>query len=759
MNHPDLSYSDAPSSFDQLLEFAPDAIIGVDTDGRIVLTNQQTERLFGYDRGALTGEPIERLVPERFRGRHRGHRDGYFRDPQTRAMGDQQALFGLRRDGSEFPAEISLSSMVIPSGRIALVAVRDVTDRLEAEQAQARLAAIVNSSGDAIVGFQTDGTITSWNRAATALYGYAANDAIGRSLLLLGDPRVGGAPAFDDELTEHEATHRRHDGSTIDVLVTISEVVDARREHVGMAMIARDISAQRRAERTFQALLEFAPDGFVGVGRDGLITLANRQTEALFGYDRQELIGAPVERLLPTDKQHGHQALRESYFKNPQVRAMGAGIELAGRRKDGSTFPAEISLSSLETATGVIAIAAVRDISDRAESARERQLREELEHTRRMESVGQLAGGIAHDFNNLLGVIMNLAAFVEAELPEGSPTRQDVVDIRAAATRAAAVTRQLLIFSRREVVQPEVIELDALLLGLMNLLERALGERITLEMSPAANLWAVEADRGQLEQVLVNLAVNARDAMPDGGRLLVTTSNVVLDEHFSSAHAGIEAGRYVRLTVSDTGVGMSPETAERAFDPFFTTKPKGQGTGLGLATVYGIVKRAGGHVMLYSEPGIGTAVKIHLPATAKSPTDQASAPAAATSGGGEVILLAEDEPTVRRVVERMLERAGYAVLSAQDVDDALELVKRHDVDLLLTDVVMPGMVGPELAARMRETQPSLRVLFTSGYSHELLTPDSLDAQPGTAFLEKPFASNALLQMVRDLLDAPDPPDA
>ena len=371
---------------------------------------------------------------------------------------------------------------------------------------------------------------------------------------------------------------------------------------------------------TFEQLLEGVPDAIVGVDGKGRIALVNSQTEALFGYTREQLLGMSVDALVPERFREVHPGHRAAYFAEPRTRPMGAGVELSAVREDGTEFPAEISLSGIETEDGMIAMAAIRDISERAESEREKALQEQLARARRLESVGQLAGGIAHDFNNILGVIINYAEFVADELEPGSQAHQDVGEIRRAADRAAALTRQLLIFSRREVVKPEVLYLRNVVAELENLLRRALGERVELVTRFGADLCAVEADPGQIEQVLVNLAVNARDAMPDGGRLVIEVDRTELDEEYAYMHPDTEPGIYVRLKVSDTGVGMDEDTVQHAFEPFFTTKGKGEGTGLGLATVYGIVTGAGGRIDIYSESGIGTTVKIHLPASSKEPS-------------------------------------------------------------------------------------------------------------------------------------------
>ena len=506
---------------------------------------------------------------------------------------------------------------------------------------------------------------------------------------------------------------------------------------------------------TFEQLLEAVPDAIVGVDVDGKIVLVNSQTEELFGYARDDLLGQTVELLVPERFRDVHRDHRGTYFKEPGTRPMGTRSELFALRRDGSEFPAEISLSSIVAEDGVLAMAAIRDVSDRAEDSRERALQEQLAQSQRLESVGQLAGGIAHDFNNILGVIMNYAEFVGDELPEGSQVGQDVEEIRRAAERAAALTRQLLIFSRREVVKPELLYLRDVIAELENLLRRALGERIELVTRFGEDRCGFEADPGQVEQVLVNLAVNARDAMPDGGRLIVEVDKATLDGEYTDLHPGTEPGAYVRLKVSDTGTGMDKETAQRAFEPFFTTKGKAEGTGLGLATVYGIVTGAGGRVDIYSEVGVGTTVKIHFPASAETPSESEPRSRSRPSGHGEVVLVVEDEPDVLRMAERILSKGGYSVIGAKGGDEAVEICERPDqaIQLLLTDVIMPGMLGTELVARVKEIRPELGVVFMSGYSHEVLAPGTLAEQGANAFIEKPFNAADLLRTVHDLLDA------
>ncbi|HEU4906768.1 MAG TPA: ATP-binding protein [Solirubrobacterales bacterium] len=515
--------------------------------------------------------------------------------------------------------------------------------------------------------------------------------------------------------------------------------------------------AVKVGSKAFEEFLEFVPDAIVGVDRSGRIVLVNRQAESLFDYPREQLVGQPLEMLVPDRFREVHTIHRSSYFDEPRRRAMGAGVELFAVRSDGEEFPVEVSLSHLELGGETVATAAVRDISERAESERERALQDQLQRSRRLESIGQLAGGIAHDFNNILGVIMNYAEFVADELEPDSTAQGDVEEIRRAAERAAALTRQLLIFSRREVVKPEVLDLAQVVGELENLLQRALGERVEMTVALAEDLGAIEADPSQIEQVLVNLAVNARDAMPDGGRLMIEAENVELDDEYAYMHPDTAPGRYIRIKVSDTGVGMDRETIDRIFEPFFTTKK--EGTGLGLATVYGIVTGAGGRIDVYSEPGFGTTVKIHFPATAAGSRAPDVATAEQEGGRGEVVAVVEDEPDVKRMAERILTKGGYSVIGATQGSAAIEICRdeARSIDLLLTDVIMPEMLGTELAERMREIQPDLRVIYMSGYSHDVLAPQGLTESSASAFIEKPFNAAALLRTVRELLDRPTRP--
>ena len=496
------------------------------------------------------------------------------------------------------------------------------------------------------------------------------------------------------------------------------------------------------SEELAGGLLQAAPDAILVMDQSRIV-LVNDRAQELTGYPRHELLGTDIEALV-TDDARDMLPSRQRRIEQGRAGSIGA-VTTTIRRRDGAEIPVESSVAIVDTPQGRLAVAVIRDLTERARAEQEKtRLRAEarVHRSQRLESLGQLAGGVAHDFNNMLGVIVNYANFVieeaESETPDVTMIATDARQVVKAGERGTDLTHRLLAFAQREVVRPQVLDLNKVIGDVEETLRRSIGDRVNLIFRPAPDLPAVTCDPGQIEQMMVNLVVNARDAMPSGGNLVIDT------------------GRHddrVRLRVCDAGKGMTPEVVERAFEPFFTTKARGEATGLGLATVYGIAAQNGGEVSIASSPGLGTTVTVLLPAGA---TEEPVAPApepVVTAGHGETLLVVEDEAALRDVAGRILSGAGYRVLTADGGAQALELAAGHEgvIDLLVSDVVMPGMLGKELAETLVGVRPETRVLYMSGYAQPVLASQGT-LEPGVALLEKPFTAADLLSAVRDRLD-------
>lgn len=510
----------------------------------------------------------------------------------------------------------------------------------------------------------------------------------------------------------------------------------------------KSAEALRLAEAKFRGLLESAPDPLVAVNPEGRIVLVNAQAETSFGYRRDDLLGQSMDILVPERLREKCGALRTAFFQDPHANALAAGLEIYGLRKDGSEFPVEIKLSLLETEDGLLGSAAIRDLTER------RKLESQFRQAQKIESIGTLAGGIAHDFNNLLTVILSYSNSLSEDLRADSKHQRAAEEIHRAAERGAALTRQMLAFSRRQVFQMRVVNLNEIIQDLLKMLRRIIGEHIEIKPDLSDDLRAVKADPSQIEQVLMNLSVNARDAMPKGGRLTFETRNVTLDEDFVRQHVGSSPGPHILLAVSDSGTGMDAATLSRIFEPFFTTKEPGLGTGLGLAMVYGVVKQSGGSIWAHSKVGEGTTFKIYLP-EAKVITEAPAAkkPQISLKTGSETILLVEDDPGVRELVIAMLASQGYTVLAAEQLSDVESVCEKHsgNIHLLLTDMVLPKASGREIARRVGELRPGVKILYMSGYTDDALIHGH-GFDEGSAFLQKPFSRATLAAKVREVLD-------
>jgi PAS domain S-box-containing protein len=514
------------------------------------------------------------------------------------------------------------------------------------------------------------------------------------------------------------------------------------------AQIGQFIEKKQTEEglRLFRALIDQATDIIEVIDPEtGRFLDVNEKACVVHGYTREEYMSLGVSDIDSIGASMPWAELIEE-----RRRAGSQTFESRHRRKDGSTFPVEANLNFIRLDRDYT-IAVVRDITERT------QLENQYRQAQKMEAFGQLAGGVAHDFNNLLTVILGYSDLILDSLPSGDLTRESVQEIHDAGERAALLTRQLLAFSRKQVVEPQVLDLNSVVASTEKMLGRLIGEDVTLTTVLAAGLEQVKADPGQIEQAIMNLVVNARDAMPRGGRITIETANVDLDESYGKSHAEVEPGRYVLLAVSDNGCGMTEEVKARIFEPFFTTKAVGKGTGLGLATVFGIVKQSGGHVRAYSEVGHGTTFKVYLPSIVEmGSAAQAKAGSPPAPSGVETILLVEDEKAVRALTALALQKKGYTLLEAASSEEAISLCEEHlgPIHLLVSDVVMPEMGGRQLAERLTALRPEMRVLFVSGYTDDAVVRHGV-LQAEVAFLQKPFTMDALHRKVRAVLDGPD----
>jgi two-component system cell cycle sensor histidine kinase/response regulator CckA len=747
------------------------------------------------------------------------------------------------------------------------------------EDASRRLAAIVESSDDAIIGKNLDSIIETWNQGAERIFGYSADEIVGTSILRLIPPNRQDEERLildkirrGESVKHFETVRQTKTGRPLDVSITASPIRDTAGTIIGVSKVARDITERKRAEAAVRAsdgryrtLFDYAPDGILIADSQSRYLDANPSVCRMLGYTRDELVGLQASDVVaPAEVPH----------IAPAIEAITATADYhrqwTFRRKDGSTFAADVIATTLpdgnilgmirdvterneaiqalraaeermrfalqnaqvgiwdsDYTTGVVTWsetleaqyglapgtfdgtfesfvalvhhedqAALRDavaqgvksgidfttqhravrpdgtmrwltgrgrilLADDGRPLRgvgisldvtdRRALEAQYQQAQKMEAIGRLAGGVAHDFNNLLTVILGYSQLLLRSLAPGDPRGQDVAEIQKAGATAAALTRQLLAFSRKEIIEPTLLDLNRVLADMREMLERLIGEDVKVVLKLRPEVAAVRADRGQMEQVVMNLAVNARDAMPDGGVVTIETANVALDATYARTHLSLGPGSYVALTVTDTGTGMTPDVQGHLFEPFFTTKERGKGTGLGLATVHGIVTQSGGSVNVYSEIGRGSSFKVYLPMADAAQLQVAPPPDARPRAAAVTVLVVEDADGLRELARRLLEDLGHTAIVAANADEATRLFKTAAIDLLLTDVVMPGTSGPDLASRLLKEQPTLRVVYMSGYTEDAIVQRGVLA-PGVVFLHKPFSVETLDLKIREVLD-------
>jgi PAS domain S-box-containing protein len=622
------------------------------------------------------------------------------------------------------------------------------------------------------------GLVTSWNPGAARFKGYSEDEILGQHFSrfytdedkAIDLPQTALRTAREQGRFEQEGWRVRKDGTRFWAHVIIDPIRDTEGNLVGYAKVTRDLSERRRAEeqlRESEEQLRLLVQGVTDyalymLDLDGLVSSWNAGAERIKGYSRDEVLGTHFSRFYTAEEREAGVPSKGLQRARTEGRWETEGWRV---RKDGSRFWAHVVIDAIRNEAGeLVGFAKItRDITERKNAERELgEAREALFQSQKMEAVGQLTGGVAHDFNNLLTVIIGGLDTIERSKPTDTARIRRALEMsRHAADRAASLTGRLLAFSRKQALDPTRTDLNALVRNMADLLHRTLGEQIELERVLSPRLWAVEIDQNQLESAVLNLAVNARDAMPTGGKLTIETQNTFLDESYAASDAEVRPGQYVLICVSDTGSGMSKSTLARVFEPFFTTKELGRGTGLGLSMVYGFVKQSGGHVTIYSEEGEGTTVKLYLPrhlATEEIPEEEQKEPDYPSASEDEVVLVVEDNPEVRAFSVASLSELGYHVLQAADAEAALAILRSEKrIDLLFTDVVLPGRTGRVLAEESAVARPGLKVLFTTGYSRNAIVHHGrLDA--GVRLLQKPFTFDQLASRIREVLEEPESED-
>jgi PAS domain S-box-containing protein len=736
--------------------------------GRLVSVNAQMTEIF---RTSFTPSPDLHSYTEWVGFRESGTPLSALEWPLARTVISKDTIRGeeiriLRGDGTDGYIRMSSAPVHDAEGRIvaAVAIVVDVTEQRKAERSvrstDERFRFVAKATNDVIWDWDINTNALVWNDSVEHVFGHKQNKIFpeiqwwydhihpeDRDRVVAGIHGVldHGGTSWSDSYR-----YRRADGTHANVMDRGYIARDTNGTATRMIGAMTDVTERSRSEAAirFQAqLLNAVQQAVVATDPEGIVIFWNAFAENLYGWKAEEAVGRPIQELTPAPFLRDHGG---------DIGQRGSGGEswtgeYLVQGKSGKAFPALLTTAPVRDQHGAI-VGYVRVSIDLTER---RNLEEQFRQSQKMDAVGRLAGGIAHDFNNLLTVIRLNTEIIMDGFDPSDPRAEDVKQIKSAAERASTLTKQLLAFSRKQILQPKVLDLNSVVATVEPMLRRLIGEDVTIVSSCAARGYVV-ADPGQLEQILVNLVVNARDAMPQGGTISIETQNVDLDETYTSEHAPVVPGRYVMLGVGDTGIGMSVDTREHAFDPFFTTKEAGKGTGLGLATVYGIVKQSGGYVWIYSEPGLGTALKLYFPevsaAAAFAPAEyKPSAKEAAR--GSETILLVEDEPAVRGLASRILEKQGYRVLPAQHGREAMDIASKEQgkIDLVLTDIVMPGMNGRGLVERLAGIRPTMKSLYMSGYTDDDIIRRGF-IEPSKSFLQKPFTSEALLQTVRKVLD-------
>jgi len=734
--------------------------IAIHDKGRILECNQGLSEITGYSNDELIGMDGLLLISEKTRNMVMNNILSGYEKPYE--------AIGLRKNGEEYPIRLEARNIPYKGKNVRVVEFRDNTERKRAEEAlresEGKYRLIAENMSDVISVLDMNLKFTYVSPSIQRLTGYTVEESLKHSIeeIMTPESLQKILNFFEEEmLLEASGTadpartriiqfeQNKQDMSIGWVEAVCSFIRDMEQKPIGILVITRDITERKRAEaerERMMAAIEQAGEVIVITDPDGVIQYANPAFEGVSGYTQAEAMGQNP-RILKSGR-------NDEIFYQQLWETISSGKTWSGRminkKKDGSLYTEDATISPVFDAAGRIInyVAVKRDITEHL------RLSDQLQQAQKMESVGRLAGGVAHDFNNMLSVISGYTELAMEKVDPDDPLHADLAEVYKAASRSTGIVKQLLAFARKQIVSPIIINLNDTVSGMIKMLRRLIGEDITLVWQPGADLWPVMLDPSQMDQLLANLCVNARDAIHDVGTVTIETKNTDIDADYCANHAYFVPGKYVLLTVSDTGCGMDPETVDKIFDPFYTTKEMGKGTGLGLSTVYGIVKQNNGFINVTSEPGQGTTFSIYLPRHAdkagQMPKEGPAEPDAHTS---ETILLVEDEPVILKMTAQMLERLGYTVLAANSPGEAIYLAREHKgkIHLLMTDVIMPEMNGRDLAKNILSLYPDINRLFMSGYTADIIARHgTLDA--GVHFIQKPFSIKDLAAKLKTVMN-------
>jgi len=739
------------------VERTPLAVVEFDIGGRVTSWNPSAATMFGYSSEEAVGQHWTFIVPKSISATV----DGVWESLVTQQGGSGSTNENTTKDGRTLSCEWFNTPLIDANGEVIGVAslVLDATAQRLAEEAlresEERFRTIVELAPDAIFISNRAARLLEVNSAACRQLGLTREQLLQRSVFDIVPSRFRDQFAQQIQASEgfFESCHLQADRTEIPVEVSIRGVVLGGQP--AALWIARDITERKRAEEDLRHLgeiVESSDDAIIGKTPEGIITSWNSGAERVYGYTKDEVLGRSIAMLIPPEHQEELTCILDRVKRGERVRH----FEAERVRKDGGRVILSLTISPIKDVSGRIVGASTigRDVTERKRAEEEKtKLQRQLAQAQKMESIGRLAGGVAHDFNNLLTVINGYSKLLLRDLKEGGPLRDSLAEISKAGERAAGLTRQLLAFSRKQILEPRRLDINGVVTDMRPMLERLVGEDIEVRIALHAEGGTIYADPHQLEQVVMNLVVNARDAMPGVGKLLVETACVERDESYARSHPEARTGRFVMLAVTDTGVGMDEETKNRIFEPFFTTKEAGKGTGLGLSMVQGVVAQSGGYVEVYSEKGRGTTFKIYLPALTEAAVDAGSPAPVPALGGKETVLVVEDQANVRKFAAAVLKEYGYRVIPVENAGEALVACQRVRFDLVLTDVVMPHVSGRDLADKLELLQPDIKVLFMSGYTDDVIAHFDVLAG-GAKFIQKPFSPEELAGKVREVLGPP-----